>query len=381
MNQPAVPELRLLADDLTGALDTAAELTALCGPVQVLWDGATAAAVPPGSVALDCGTREASRDMAVARVRTLAPMLAVAGAGIAYKKVDSLLRGHFAAELAACFGLGAWPSCILAPAFPAQGRITRGGRVLVRQPGGGYSPAGAGDLLAALAAEGLPARTGSPDMASPPHGITVCDAETEDDLARLAALGRRAQGPVLWCGSGGLAHALAGTATVRPARMLQAPVLGLFGSDQAATARQLAACGPCWFRLADGGSAEAARIARRMDTDGVALVSLDLPLGMGRDEAARRIEAAFTELTRHLPRPGTLLAAGGETLRALCRGLGARSLRTTGLVAPGVPRSVMQGGAWDGIAIVSKSGAFGGDPLWRDLLAGNGLPRTGSDEA
>ena len=30
------PDLRLLADDLTGALDTAAELTALCGPVLTL---------------------------------------------------------------------------------------------------------------------------------------------------------------------------------------------------------------------------------------------------------------------------------------------------------------------------------------------------------
>jgi hypothetical protein len=34
----------------------------------------------------------------------------------------------------------------------------------------------------------------------------------------------------------------------------------------------------------------------------------------------------------------------------------------------------MQGGAWDGIEVVSKSGAFGADTLWRDLLAGNGLP-------
>ena len=106
----------------------------------------------------------------------------------------------------------------------------------------------------------------------------------------------------------------------------------------------------------------------------MALASLDLPAGLARGEAARRIEAAFAELARSLPRPGTLIAAGGETLRALCRSLGARSLETTGLVAPGVPRSAMRGGAWDGVEVVSKSGAFGADALWRDLLAGNGLP-------
>ncbi|WP_043361481.1 four-carbon acid sugar kinase family protein [Belnapia sp. F-4-1] len=365
------PRLRLLADDLTGALDTAAELTALCGLVEVLWDGMTEAASPPGSVALDSGTREATRDAAIARVGSLAP--ALAGAGIAYKKVDSLLRGHVAAELAACLRLGAWRHCVLAPAFPAQGRITRGGRLMVGQPEGGWSPAGERSLPDMLAAEGLPAKTGRTDAPLPP-GIAVFDAVTEEDLARLATLGRAAQGPVLWCGSGGLARALAGEAKVRPSTLLEAPVLGLFGSDQAVTARQLAASGPSWLRIAEGGSAGAADIARRMAATGVALASLDLPPGLARDDAARRIEAAFVALAHCLPRPGTLIAAGGETLRALCRGLGARSLRTAGLIAPGIPRSVMQGGAWDGVAVVSKSGAFGTDALWRDLLGHNGLP-------
>jgi hypothetical protein len=40
----------------------------------------------------------------------------------------------------------------------------------------------------------------------------------------------------------------------------------------------------------------------------------------------------------------------------------------------------MRGGAWDGLDVVSKSGAFGGEALWRDLLAGDGL-LAGSDGA
>jgi len=40
----------------------------------------------------------------------------------------------------------------------------------------------------------------------------------------------------------------------------------------------------------------------------------------------------------------------------------------------------MCGGGWDGLDVVSKSGAFGTDTVWRDLLAGNGL-LIGSNEA
>ena len=44
-----------------------------------------------------------------------------------------------------------------------------------------------------------------------------------------------------------------------------------------------------------------------------------------------------------------------------------------GQIAPGVPRSTMQGGLWYGVEVVSKSGAFGPPTLWRDLLIDNGL--------
>ena len=90
------PVLRLLADDLTGALDTAAEFSMLCGPIQVWWDTSPAT----GSMALCSATREATRGAAIAATETLVP--ALAGADIAYCKLDSLLRGNVAAELAAC---------------------------------------------------------------------------------------------------------------------------------------------------------------------------------------------------------------------------------------------------------------------------------------
>ncbi|MGG5808578.1 four-carbon acid sugar kinase family protein [Falsiroseomonas sp. CW058] len=343
--------LRLLADDLTGALDSAAEFTAACGPVEVRWDGR----VPAGSFALDAGTRERPESEAAARMAALAP--ALAGEGTAFRKIDSLLRGHVAAELGACLASRAWARCVVAPAFPAQGRVTRGGVQWVRDAGGALVPAG--DLRAALGA--LP-------------GVTIHDAETEDDLARIVAEARCLPGPVLWCGTGGLAGALAGAA-VRPDLHLAGPVLGLFGSDNPATARQLAACDDLVLRIADGGAGDAARVARRLAGDGVAMVAPALPAGLPRTEAAARIAEAFAALTARLPPPATLLVAGGETLRMLCAALGASALRATGLVLRGVPRSLLVGGRWDGTLVISKSGAFGADALWRDLLASNGLAK------
>ncbi|MFH6786999.1 MULTISPECIES: four-carbon acid sugar kinase family protein [Methylobacterium] len=355
-----MPTLRLLADDLTGTLDTAAGFTGLVGPVEAAWVGAALPA--SGSLALDTGTREHDAAAAVRIAARAAPMLA--GADLAFKKLDSLLRGPWAAELAAC--LGGWRHGVVAPAFPYQGRRTRDGRQLARR-GDGWE-AVSGNIAEILRAAGVPARRADVSEGLI-DGVAVYDAADDDDLDRIAALGRNA--PVLWCGSGGLAGALARHAPAPGDGRLRGPILGLFGSDRPETESQLAACPEHRLVLAEGESA--LRVADRLAADGVALVSLALAPGTARDEAASRIAAAFGRLAHTLPPPGTLIVAGGETLKALCLALGAESLVVTGQVVPGLPRSRMRGGLWDGTAVISKSGAFGSPAVWRDLLRENGL--------
>ena len=214
--------LRLLADDLTGALDSAAEFVGLVGPVHAFWQGAHPGALPPNA-AIDTGTREG--DEASARSATAAASIALTGAGVPFKKIDSLIRGHSLAELATCFTAGGWNHAVLAPAFPYQCRITRGGQQFLADV-----PVGP-NLVDALRALGLPAQLG-PDLAS---GITVFDAETDETLeAIVASVGDH---PVLWCGTGGLARALAASHPGPALPALPGPVLGLFGSDQAVTRR------------------------------------------------------------------------------------------------------------------------------------------------
>ncbi len=365
----AALRVRLIADDLTGALDTAAQLTAATGPIPVHWRGVPRSNVA-GSIAIDSGTREVGRDVARATVAALAAGLAWGPDTILYAKLDSLLRGHAGAEIGAWMNAVSPAHCIVAPAFPYQGRVTRGCVQLARTAEG-WRPV-ASDLRADLEREGLAVHLCRPGDAVP-AGVSLWDAETDADLAAIAAAGRALDGPVLWCGSGGLAGALAQHAGCpvgsQDDATLPGPVLGLFGTNHPATAAQLAACHEHRLTLADGGKASAAALSRRLTERGVALAGLALPDGLSCAEAANRIEREFATLVRRLDPPGTLLVAGGETLRGLCVALEADRLDLDGHVWPGVPRSVLRGGRFDGVRVVSKSGAFGDPALLRRLVS------------
>lgn len=314
--------LRLLADDLTGALDSAARFVPVTGPVAVTWQRVA----PEGSVAIDSGTRDLPAEAARQRIERFVPLLD--GGEPAFKKIDSLLRGHVALELAAC--MRRFDHCVLAPAFPFQGRITRNGRQLVRS-GDGWRDTGV-DLPAALREHGVAA--------------VVRDAETDADLDAIVAEGRRLTGRVLWCGTGGLAGALAGRKVV-PRPVLRPPVLALIGSDHPVSRAHVASV-PADLRTS--------------------VVVCDLPPGTDRHEARRRIGETHAATLRTVRRPGTLFVTGGETLRDVCDLLGATRLEVDGEIEPGVPTSRLRGGDWDGQRLVSKSGAFGDTGFLARLL-------------
>jgi uncharacterized protein YgbK (DUF1537 family) len=361
-----MPSLKLLADDLTGALDTAAEFVGLFGPLDVFW---SAASIPANQdrFSIDSGTRERAPDEAFDIVRELAPLLA--GADVAYKKIDSLLRGPWVAELDACLRSGLWDACLVAPAFPHQGRRTRAGQQYALDHDGRWRAAGQ-NIITQLRERGLEARPGD-GMAGLAHGISVFDAETDDDLDRIVQIGRRYGGRLLWCGSGGLAGALARGTDVSTSAILKRPVLGVFGSDHPSTSAQLAACDGIMVRTADI-KRDLHRIRRRLD-DGIALVKLETPGIFSRAVAAQHFAHQIRHLGPSLDPPKTLLIAGGETLKALSEAVGASALQVSGRLEPGVPRSLIKGGSWAGVDVISKSGAFGPPDLWWKLLSRNGF--------
>ena len=322
--------LRLLADDLTGALDSAARFVPLVGPVPVMWSDPP----PTGTVAIDSETRDLDPETAEAVVRRLVSTLG--GADIAFKKIDGLLRGSVVRELAVC--LPHFDHCILAPAFPFQGRITQSGRQ--------------------LAWDGTGWRDTSIDLSALP--VPLLDARTDADLDAIVAQGRALPGRVLWVGTGGLAGALAGRNAV-PSPGLRRPILALAGSRHPATLGQLEAA-EAWHRPVTPGAIDPPMLP--------AIVTVNLPPDTPATDAAARIAATFRTVLTNVPRPGTLLIIGGATLHAVCQALGATSLLVDGEVEPGVPLAILRGGAWDGQRIVSKSGAFGDKGLLVRLMRG-----------
>ena len=353
--------LRLIADDLTGALDGAARLVPVHGPIPTFLS-----VVPdssPTSFAVDANTRDAEADIAHASATRLGPMLATGNP--AFRKLDSLLRGHIAIEIAATAKM--FQHVIIAPAFPYQGRITRAGRQYSRTDNADWRDTGV-DLAAELSALGIPA-TGCVPGQPVPRGVSLWDAVDDADLDKIVAAGRAAAGSVLWCGSGGLAGALAGRRPV-PLPMLPRPFLVLVGSDQPTTKAQLAVLGPRHRVLND--SAEANAIAGVLDAQGGLALTVALPPALPRLLAARQINAKFAGLMDEFSRIpfaiGTLMVTGGATLRGLVERLGVQRLDVDGELLPGVPTAILRGGPWEGQRLVAKSGAFGDAGLLKRLI-------------
>jgi D-threonate/D-erythronate kinase len=349
-----VTGVRLLADDLSGALDAGACFSRTGREIPVVWD-----ALPgSGSYSFDAESRELAPDSAERLAASLAP--ALAQSATAFKKIDSLLRGNTAVEIAACLESGAFASAVIAPAFPALGRITRCGRQLVRT-GLEWAalPVSLGDVLGR---RGLAPRHRPRGAAPEGRGLFLCDAESEEDLATLAEAAVELARPTLWCGSAGLARALAGECP--PAPLIEAgALLTIVGSDHptsAVQAQSLPCEGLVAFTDVSAAATVAHRLGERLAARRQAALVFRLP-PMSRDEARRRIADALAEIVASVPRPGAVVATGGETAFSLCRALRADRLTTLGWTAPGIPLSRIEGGLWPGLPLITKSGAFG-DP-------------------
>jgi uncharacterized protein YgbK (DUF1537 family) len=119
----------ILADDLTGVADCAIAFTR-CGRAAVVGWGEAPAPLEATVFAIDADSRRLAP--AAARHRSLVEARLAPGMRL-IKKIDSTLHGQPAAELRAT--IKALRDCsisamaIVAPAFPATGRTTEGGRI------------------------------------------------------------------------------------------------------------------------------------------------------------------------------------------------------------------------------------------------------------
>src|SRR5690606_29140751 len=140
-----------------------------------------------GSFAFDLATRESPPEQARRAIAEAATLLD--DCDIAYLKCDSLLRGAVAQDIAVCLATGLFGHCVIAPAFPAQRRVTRAGRQWAKSADDAPWQCIQHDLARELRRHGVAAEHRRPGEPAP-TGASLWDAEHQDDLARIVAAGK-----------------------------------------------------------------------------------------------------------------------------------------------------------------------------------------------
>ncbi len=309
------PRLLIVADDLTGALDSAAPFAARGLATVVARHPGALAALPDADV---IAVSTASREGPVAAA--LDAVAAVAAAGLrphrVFKKVDSRLKGHVAAETGALAAAVGATRILASPAVPLLGRFVADGAVT----GAGVDrPIPVAAMFGSLAVE-------------------VRDAADQPALAAMVA----DAGDALLVGAAGLSLALADAMTADPPRTpsFAEPMLFAIGSRDPVTIAQLATL--------SGALGPGIRLMRQPEA----------PSGPGAGERFAAEVAAEIEAER----PATVLACGGETANAILAALGIDAVVLEGEAVPGVP--VSSAGAF---TLLTKSGGFGGPALLAEI--------------
>ncbi|MDO9380077.1 MAG: four-carbon acid sugar kinase family protein [Nocardioidaceae bacterium] len=373
----------VLADDLTGAGDTAAQFD------RVGWTSEIRLRPSVGSdaevVALTTDSRAMDGRAAGEAVTATLAALELDGV-LLYKKIDSTVRGSVRAEIDAV--LASLPDgtvAVVCPAFPAVGRQVVDGVLLVGGTPVAETAVGR-DPVTPVRESHVPTLLGAAHLVPAPDRsdddladdllargpVVVVDAASDDDLDRLARtlvlLGERA----VAVGSAGLAEPLArrwrvshavGTSLVvvtslHDASRDQAETLAITGAPVVRCEAEAVSDDAAWERLVAQALHEVSS-----DEPPVALVTTpDAAAGLDPVLVASRVADLVTRLAAKGLVSGLVLA-GGDGARAVLEGLGADGIRLDGSVATGVPLGHLVGGDHAGMRVATKAGGFGGPDI------------------
>ena len=381
--------LLILADDLTGAADSAARCHHAGLPAHV-YLAPPMQPLPAGAIAFSTDSRYLVPTEAATQVRKLLTAFPIAHDAQWYKKIDSTLRGNIGAELDALLDMlppaHVPPCAVICPAFPAQGRGLLDGYLVYDQ-----APTPVLHLPTLLAAQtarpvaALPLTTVRAGVAPLAEALriaqrqgaqlVVVDAMTEDDLPTLLAATQQALPQALLCGSAGLIEPLARELAKNSPRTLEGdneivalrkPMLAVIGSGSRMAHRQLAVLRQrstvrCLELVADlPDHTTLSAVASNTDW------ALHLPQPneqvLLEGEIARKFVAHLTQIAvewiRYL-QPQTLLVVGGDTAVHLLHQLGIRHLTVVRELMPGIPLAVGSDGLGNQWQIITKAGNFG----------------------
>lgn len=362
-------------------------------------------------ICLDSATRHDPPKKALRKLAHIAALLKrKKSPRLVFKKIDSALRGHVAAELDYLLTALQIPYAVVAPSFPALNRITVEGVHLI----GGRPVAEsefARELPPALKDSSLPSlikeetsrvvthiflervRLGERALAQAidtvvHEGATVItfDAATNEDLRTIARAALTRPKPPLLVGSAGLADRVAeALAAILGSR--QRASLVLAGSPAWATRMQVeyAVRHGAHHAMVDAKLVQQALAAKTNHipfyqdlvgrlAKGQHVIVTTYGLKPPEDEPAlKQVYRFLGKLVRDILAADPNLVAGlvltgGEMTMQILQALEAAGLKLEGEVEPAVPFGHLIGGQFEGLPVIAKAGGSGAEEtLWRCL--------------
>jgi len=403
----------VIADDLTGANDTAIQFTKQGMKTLVLLDSET---ISPREerydvIVLDTDSRSDPEDMAYNKVRKATKALVEIGIELFYKKIDSTLRGNIGSELDAVMDELNLDLSLLIPAFPSAGRITVEGYqfvhgTLLEDTEAAHDPFNPvreshvptiigrqtrrkiGHIpLAKVKRDSAELSKSIRELRSEGVEIVVFDSTTREDLEKIASLYPDHQDFKIVGGPGGFAEEL----SKRIVSRTEAPTLTVAGSLSQVTLAQVERLRTrpmtqvIELDIIDALKREGISLKRSREIieDATRAISkgYDLIIRPSDPQAtrnrlndllaereeelqlqSRRVTFILGQRIKEIVEKSTisgLILTGGDTARGVCKAMDISALEISGEVPLGIPIGIVSEGDHKGLMIITKAGSFG----------------------
>jgi D-threonate/D-erythronate kinase len=381
-------ELLIIADDLTGAVDTAVQFSKNGVSAAVYLSARSDFKNSPAVAAVNTESRHLSKKEAYQRVKCVAEKALRAGCRRFYKKIDSTFRGNAGAELDALMTAAGVRRMALVPAYPSAGRTTKCGVQYVngaplhktafsRDP---REPAAESFIPAILKKQtARPVRLAGAAAKDGRDGIIVYDAETGRDLRVIGAVLEKGGALNVAAGAAGFAEVVAGLyrgrkrkpLTFNRIRRTAGPLFIVNGSLNEVSLAQVEQArqdGVACLTPSQGAKPVdmADSIVRYLRNSGCAVLTT---VASGRalkpsSRYAERLGRIAADVIKAVP-DASAAVFGGDTASAVCRRMGCGTLYPRKEIMPGL--TVCSAGGPSGSIVILKSGGFGPDNVIRTI--------------
>lgn len=387
----------VLADDLTGATDTGIQFRKNGMQTLVMVDGCKAILKERDNctaLAINMSSRELNGPDAYEKTSEIIRKLDIRRNDLVYKKVDSLMRGNPVEELDAVLFETRRKLAILAPSFPAAGRLVDNGILLM--------PDGTSKNLISLFQDksrypvcpintGL-LRRGKKELIQRMQNVScnmiyLFDSSTEKDLKLVAELVAEFLADVVFCGSAGLAKEIAACQAPQKENVTfsKGKILVVTGSRKKETANQIQEIKKRYGlglvimstqKIVLNDDPDVSRAAanevkqKLQENEAGVILTLDSLFDnqtgfMDGDPLTKEEGNIISQSIRRVMETvdpnifGALIIVGGDTALSVCKAFRATQIRLLDEVQSGVPMGILMDGKAKGTPIITKSGALG----------------------